>query len=199
MIGSSLLMGVGSYQAYAQKIVEKIPPEVQAIVGTYQGSWTSYTLNEKGEVVKQSAWTDTILAEKPTATSDRAFVETLDEMIFEGGRIPPQKVIGKEGYFIGKDGSLGEYYVEMFGQTIQMKKLAKDVVSYSIPGNAREFNTLGDKFISATHVLVKITTYELGTEVHNITRVTNAKWKDADGKEHSSQYVSLTGQHRKVK
>lgn len=195
----SLLIVIASQSANAQPASQKVPAEVQAIVGTFQGSWTSYTLNEKGEVVKQSAWTDTIRAEKPTATADRAFVETTDEMIFEGGRIPPQKVIGKEGYLIGKDGVLGDYFIEMFGQTIPMKKLAKDVVSYSAPAGAREFSLLGNKFISATHVLVKITTFDQGTEIHNITRISNAQWKDSEGKERTTQFVSLTGQHRKVK
>lgn len=183
----------------AQNTVQKIPTEVQAIVGTFTGSWTSYTINDKGEVIKQAAWTDTIKAEKPTVDKDRAFVETLDEMTFEGGRIPPQKVVGKEGYFLNKDGSLGEYYIEIFGQTIPMKKLSKDVVAYSVPANPREFSALGDKFISGIHTLVKTTTIEQGVETHNITRITVVRWKDAEGKERLTQFVSLQGQHRKSK
>lgn len=178
---------------------QKIPVEVQAIVGSFTGSWTAYTVNDKGEVVKQMAWTDTIKAEKPTATADRAFVETTDEMTFEGGRIPPQKIVGKEGYLLNKDGSLGDYFIEMFGQTIPMKKLSSGVWAYSVEGNAREFPALGDRFVSATHVLVKTTMMDQGVEVHNISRVTTLKWKDAEGKERLTQFVSLQGQHRKVK
>ncbi len=178
---------------------QKIPAEVQAIVGSFTGSWTSYTVNDKGEVVKQMAWTDTIKAEKPTATADRAFVETTDEMTFEGGRIPPQKIVGKEGYLLNKDGSLGDYFIEIFGQTFSMKKLSSGVWAYSVAGNPREFPALGDKFVSATHVLVKTTMMDQGVETHNISRITTLKWKDAEGKERLTQFVSLQGQHRKSK
>lgn len=189
------LMLFGSVNSSAQKI----PAEVQAIVGSFTGSWTTYAVNDKGEVVKQMAWTDTIKAEKPTVTADRAFVETIDEMTFEGGRIPPQKIVGKEGYFLNKDGSLGEYFIEIFGQTIPMKKLSSGVWAYSVPGNAREFPALGERFISATHVLVKTTLMDQGVETHNISRITTLKWKDAEGKERLTQFVSLQGQHRKSK
>lgn len=178
---------------------QKVPAEVQAIVGSFTGSWTSYTVNEKGEVVKQAAWTDVIKAEKPTMEANRAFAETTDEMTFEGGRIPPQKIVGKEGYLLNKDGSLGDYFVEMFGQTIPMKRLSENTWAYSVPGNKREFQALGDKFISATHVLVKTTIMDQGVETHSISRITTLKWKDAEGKERLTQFVSLQGQHRKSK
>jgi hypothetical protein len=177
----------------------KIPAEVEAIAGTLTGSWTTYTLNDKGETIKQMSWTDVIRAEKPAIAGDRAFVETTDELTFDGGRIPPQKVLGKEGYFIGKDGSLGDYFIEFFGQTVAMKKLGKDIWAYTIPANAREFAMLGDKFISGTHVLVKATVVDQGVETHNITRITTVRWKDAEGKERLTQFVSLQGQHRKSK
>lgn len=185
--------------SHAQNTAQKIPAEVQAIAGAYTGAWTSLSINDKGEVVKQMAWTDTIKAENPTVAADRAFVEITDEMTFEGGRIPPQKMLGKEGYLINKDGSLGDYFVEFFGRAVPMKRLAKDVWTYSIPGNAREFMALGDKFISATHVLVKTISMDQGVETHHITRVTTARWKDAEGKERLTQFVSLQGLHRKTK
>ena len=40
----------------AQSKAQEIPKEVQAIVGTYTGSWTSYGLDGQGQVVKQAAW-----------------------------------------------------------------------------------------------------------------------------------------------
>lgn len=183
----------------AQKTESKIPAEVQAIAGSFTGAWTSYGINDKGEVVKQMAWTDVIKADKPTASADRAYVETVDEMTFEGGRIPPQKIVGKEGYLLNKDGSLGDYFIEIFGQTIPMKKLSSDTWAYSVVANPQEFRMLGDKFVSATHVLVKTTVVDQGIETHNISRITTLKWKDAEGKERLTQFVSLQGQHRKTK
>jgi hypothetical protein len=177
---------------------QTVPNEVKEIAGTFTGAWTTFTLNASGEVVKQMAWTDAMKAENPVAEKDRAYVTTLDEMTFEGGRIPPQKIPGKEGYLLNKDGSLGEYFMEIFGQTILMKKLSKDTWVYTTAAAPREFAALGDKFLSATHVLVKTVTFEQGTETHNISRVTTVLWKDAAGKERSTQFVSLQGQHKRA-
>jgi hypothetical protein len=43
-----------------------------------------YGIDEKGEVVKRMAWTDTMKAGRPEVTADRAYVATTDEMTFEG-------------------------------------------------------------------------------------------------------------------
>jgi hypothetical protein len=177
---------------------QTVPNEVREIAGTFTGAWAAYTLLPNGEVVKQAAWTDVMKGENPIAEKDRAYITTVDEMTFEGGRIPPQKISGKEGYLLNKDGSLGEYFMEMFGQTILMKKLSKDAWVYTVAGAPREFPALGDKFLSATHVLVKTVTFEQGTETHNISRVTTVLWKDAAGKERSTQFVSLQGQHKRA-
>src|SRR5713101_8455099 len=83
---------------------KEVPKEVHALVGTYSGSWTMYGIDEKGEVAKRMAWSDTMKAVSPEVKGDRALVSTTDEMTFEGGQIPPFKVQGKEGYFLKKDG-----------------------------------------------------------------------------------------------
>jgi hypothetical protein len=176
---------------------QTVPNEVKEIAGTFTGAWTAYTLNANGEVVKQMAWTDVMKGENPVAEKDRAYITTTDEMTFEGGKIPPQKIPGKEGYLLNKDGSLGDYFIEVFGQTFLMKKLSKDAWVYTVAASPREFAALGDKFLSATHVLVKIVSVEQGTETHHISRVTTVRWKDAEGKERSTQFVSLQGQHKR--
>lgn len=190
----SLLMICLALSAKAQAVV---PSEVKEIAGTFTGAWTAYTLNANGEVVKQMAWTDVMKGENPVAEKDRAYITTTDEMTFEGGKIPPQKIPGKEGYLLNKDGSLGDYFIEVFGQTILMKKLSKDAWVYTVSASPREFAALGDKFLSATHVLVKTVSFEQGTETHHISRVTTVRWKDAEGKERSTQFVSLQGQHKR--
>jgi hypothetical protein len=104
-----------SVSLFAQNNPTQIPKEVKDAVGTYTGSWTSYGLDANGQVVKQVAWTDTVKAENPVVEKSRAFVTTADEMIFEGGRIPPMTVPGKEGYLLNSNGSLGEYFIETYG------------------------------------------------------------------------------------
>src|SRR5262245_25221727 len=80
-----------------------VPKEVRALEGTYVGSWTMYSVDDKNQVVKRMAWTDTVKASRAQVGGDRAWVSTVDEMHFEGGKAPPFKIEGKEGYFLTKD------------------------------------------------------------------------------------------------
>lgn len=196
----TLLAVCFSSSLFAQNKPAPIPKEVGDVIGTYTGFWTSYGLDATGQVVKQAAWTDTLVAADPVVEKTRAFVTTNTEMTFEGGRIPPMKVPGREGYVINGDGSLGDYFIETFGQTYKMQKLGDNVSAYTIPATAQELARLGGANAqSAQHVLIKVVTTEQGVETHNISRVTTVRWKDAGGKERATQFVSLQGYHRKQK
>jgi len=182
----------------AQNNSTQIPKEIKDVVGTYTGSWTSYGLDANGRAIKQAAWTDTLKAENPVAEKGRVFVTTSDEMIFEGGRIPPMKVAGKEGYVLNSDGSLGDYFIETYGQTYKMRKLGENVFAYTIPAAQQELARLGAiNALSAQHTLVKVITSEQGVETHNISRLTTVRWKDSSGKERTTQFISLEGQHQR--
>ena len=175
-----------------------IPKEVRWLEGTYVGSWTMYGIDEKGEVVKKMAWTDTMKASSAEVKDDRAFVATADEMTFEGSKDPSYRIVGKEGYFLKKDGSLGEYFIETFGQVNRITKLADNVWSYSTPASEMELGRLGfPKGASGQHVVVKVVGNEQGAETHRISRVTTVTWKDKEGKERTLQFVSLQGHHKK--
>jgi hypothetical protein len=194
----TLLTVCFSASLYAQNKSGQIPKEVSDIVGTYTGSWTSYGLDANGQVVKQAAWIDTLKAENPILEKNRAVVITATEMTFEGGRIPPMKVPGKEGYIINSDGSLGEYFIETFGQTYKMQKLGDNVLAYTVPVSQQELTRIGAvSAVSGHHVLVKVVTFEQGIETHNISRLTTVRWKDATGRERTTQFVSLQGHHKK--
>lgn len=184
--------------AFAQGLTRQVPQEVKAIAGTYTGAWTMYGIDEKGQVVKRYAWTDTIRAENPTVAGNRAFVTITDEMTFEGGRIPPRTSRGTEGYVLNPDGSPGDYFIEASGQSYQMKRLGKDAWAYSATADPRELASLGfPNVISAQHVLVKMITNEGGAETHRISRLTTVNWKDAEGKDRWIQFVSLQGFHKR--
>jgi hypothetical protein len=175
-----------------------VPKEVRALEGTYTGSWTMYGIDGKGDVVKRMAWTDTMIAANSEVKGDRALVNTIDEMTFEGGQIPPFKVQGKEGYFLKKEGGLGDYFIESNGQTNRMVKVGENVWSYSTSADAQELGRLGfPKDASGQHVLVKVVTKEQGTETHRISRLTTVNWKDKEGKERVLQFVSLQGYHKR--
>jgi hypothetical protein len=176
----------------------EVPKEVQALEGTYSGSWTMYGIDEKGEVVKRMAWTDTMTASGAEVQGDRALVHTTDEMTFEGGRIPPAKIPGKEGYFLNKDGGLGDYFIEAAGQTNRTLKIGANVWTYTTPAMAQELVRLGfPKDASAQHVVVKVITDEQGTETHRISRLTTVHWKDKEGEQRALQFVSLQGHHKR--
>jgi hypothetical protein len=199
-LGILLLLGGSSHFLAADKKnpADSPPKAVCQLVGTYTGSWTMFGIDEKDEVVKRMAWSDTIKAEKPEVKGERAFVTTSDQMTFEGGKIPPFKVQGKEGYFLKKDGGLGDYFIETFGQTNRMVKVGDNVWSYTTPAAAQELGRLGfPKGSSGQHVLVKVVTKEQGVETHRISRLTTVSWKDKEGKERWLQFVSLQGFHKR--
>lgn len=188
----------GARTVLAQEQGRKVPAEVNAIAGTYKGAWTIFGIDEKGQAVKRVAWTDVIKAENAVVKGDRAYVTITDEMTFEGGRIPPRRTQGTEGYLLNKDGSLGDYFFETDGQFYRFQKLSKDTWAYSVPANARELAQLGfSNVVAGQHVLVKVVTSEQGIETHRISRVTTVNWKDAEGKERWTQFVSLQGFHKR--
>jgi hypothetical protein len=195
-----LLLSGGSHflAADPKKLPDSPPKEVRDLAGIYTGSWTVFGIDEKGEVVKSMAWTDTLKAEKPEIQGDRAYVSWTDEMKFENARIPPVKVPGKEGYFLKKDGGLGDYFIETSGQKYRMVKVGDNVWSYTTPAAAQELARLGfPKDASGQHVLVKVITKEQGIETHRISRLTTVSWKDKEGKERWLQFVSLKGFHKR--
>lgn len=177
---------------------DDVPKVVRDLVGTYAGSWVMYGIDDMGEVVKKMAWTDTMKASAPEVKGDRAQVTTTDEMTFEGGRIPPFKVPGKEGYFLKKDGGLGDYFIEAAGQIHRMVKVGDGVESYVATAAPEELVRLGfPKEAKGQHVLVKVVGKEQGAETHRISRVTTVSWTDKSGQERVLQFVSLQGHHKR--
>jgi hypothetical protein len=160
-----------------------VPKEVVALVGTYSGSWKSFGIDAQGQVVLRSTWTDTLKAERPVREAERAWVSTEDVMVFEGRPGAPFKLPGKEGYRLNGDGTLGEYFVETFGQTYRMQKLAEGIWTYATEVSAEELSQMGFPTGAAgRHVAVKVITSEAGVETHRISRVTTASWRDKEGK-----------------
>jgi hypothetical protein len=173
-----------------------VPKEVRDLEGTFSGAWTMYGIDEKGDVIKRFNWTDTIKILGVEIKTDRAYIKWVNEQIYEGR--PPRKMEGKEGYFLNKDGTLGDYFIELFGMTTQMKRLSETAWTYATPAFPQELTVLGfPKTASGQHVVVKVLTKENNRETHRISRVSTVKWKDKEGKERVTQFVSLQGYHQR--
>jgi hypothetical protein len=196
---SLVLFGMAPpHTAADEKKTSDVPREVRALEGTYTGSWVMYGIDEQGDVVKKMAWTDTMAAAGAEIKGDRAQVKTTDEMMFEGGNAPPFKVEGKEGYFLKKDGTLGDYFIETFGQVNRLVKVGENVWSFTIPAFPQELTGLGfPKEAAGRHVVIKVVGKEQGVETHRISRLSTVTWTDKGGREHVSQFVSLQGYHKR--
>lgn len=182
----------------AADLTSDIPKEVVALVGRYSGSWKSFGIDAQGQVVLRSTWTDTMEADRPRREADRAWVSTEDVMTFAGRPGAPFKLPGKEGYRLNRDGTLGEYFIETYGQTYRMQKLAEDIWTYAADASTQELAQLGfPKGAAGRHVVVKVVTKETSVETHRISRVTTVSWRDTDGKERWLQFVSLQGFHKR--
>jgi hypothetical protein len=175
-----------------------VPAEVRALEGTYSGAWTMYGINERGDVVKRFAWTDTLKTTGAAVSGDRAYVTWVNEQVFEGAKGPPRKTEGKEGYFLTKDGGLGDYFVETFGQTTRMTRPAKNIWTSASAAAPQELAALGfPDEATGQHVMVKVVTAEKGVETHRISRVSTVTWTDKDGKERVLQFISFLGYHKR--
>jgi hypothetical protein len=174
-----------------------VPKEVRDLAGSYAGEWTMFGIDDKGNVVRKMSWTDKVAATHPEIKGDRAFVSINDDMTFEGGR-GKFKVTGSEGFFLKKDGTVGDHFAETFGSLHLMVSLADNVSSYAAPVSAQEIGMMGfPKDATGQHVLVKVTLKEDGVETHRVTRLSTVTWKDKESKERTLQFISLQGYHKR--
>lgn len=175
-----------------------VPEEARSLAGTYAGAWTMYGLDAEGATVKRMAWTDTMRAENPQVEGDRAFVTTVDGMVFEGSAAPPYRIEGREGFFLDAEGRVGDGFIENSSQVVRLIKLSDSVWSYVAPAAAGELGMLGfPAGAEGNHVLVRVLTREAGVETHRISRLTTVRWTDATGAERWTQFISLQGYHKR--
>ena len=96
------------------------------------------------------------------------------------------------------DGTLGDQFIESFGQTTRMTQLSENVWTYATPAQAEELASLGFLNVSSgQHVATKVVTNEEGIETHRVTRVTTVNWTDQAGQDQWIQFVSLQGVHQR--
>lgn len=166
--------------------------------GIYVGEWTSFGIDEKSKVVKGVSWTDTLKASSPQMDGEQAYVLTTAEIVFEGGEIAPMEITGKEGYFLMSDGSLGDHFIETFGQIYRMIQLSENVWTYATPAHSEQLAHHGFPNVSSGQdVFVKVVTRKEGIDIHRITCVTTVNWTDQEDQDRWIQFVSLQGYHKR--
>jgi hypothetical protein len=201
VVALSLLTGPAGLRAADDGQADRaanVPKEVRALEGSFVGTWNMYGIDDKGDVIKRFTWTDTIKSTGVEVKNDRAYIKWVNEQTFAGRPGPPRKTEGKEGYFLNKDGTLGDYFIEMFGMSTRMRQLSETAWSYATPAFPQELTVLGfPKTASGQHVVVKVVTKENNLETHRISRVSTVRWKDKEGKDRVIQFVSLQGHHQR--
>lgn len=168
------------------------------IAGTYTGQWSMYGLAD-GHVVEKASWTDRLEAGHSVEDHGRAYVEVTDTMTFANGQTRTSKFI--EGYSAKPDGSAGDRFYEIGGTATHFKKLTERDWVYQATPDPGELWFLGvnpQDVVFASHVTTKTTTFEGPIDTDHVTRLTTIQWKDADGKIHSTQFVSMKGEHART-
>jgi hypothetical protein len=143
-----------------------------------------------------ATWVDTVTTGMPMVTADRAFFVATDSMDFGGGA-PPMQQTFNEGFLRNKDGSIGDHFIEAFGQVTVDHEISPGVFTYAQPAAVQELQQLGfTTAVDGTHVTTKVVILESGTPVEHVTRLSTVHWKDASGADKYTQLVTLQGEHR---
>ncbi len=177
---------------------QTIEDEINKLSGNFSGEWTSFKKDNAGNIVKTTSWKDTVTTSKPIVNDTIIYVDVLSKMIFNNLHIPEYIVKFKEGLYI-KDNIILKHFFTYKNIEVAQIKLDNDTYVYSQKVEDQEFPQMG--FNSATegiHTMVKVIINIDGQEIHKIKRITTILWKDENNKIQSSQFVSLSGYHKKI-
>lgn len=175
----------------------KLPQPVQDMEGTFNGEWTSYKY-EGGKSVEKTSWSDTLVCENLRVVSGKSVVDFTANSSFDDGAITRLRE-WKEGYFLTNKGDIEERYVEYFDTLIRLKKISDTTWAYSIPMSTPEFPQMGfENAIRGEHIVIMVDQKESGVDTRRLTRITSVVHKDDNGKDTTTQFVSLKGYHKRA-
>ena len=179
--------------AYSQTI----EAEINKLSGVFTGEWTTYKLNEKGEVVKVNAWQDTLRAGTPIINDTLAYVNINSVMHFENEFIPPYKMQFTEGFKLS-DGEIEHHFFTIMGAEHIEHKINEHTYVITQPIMPFELKQLGiTSAKTATNTTVKEIIDLNGKEVHLVTITSTIVWVEND-EEKYTQYVSCKGYHKRM-
>ncbi len=172
---------------------------VIAKAGTYHGAWEMYGLDASDKVYLASTWTDIAVGSNPRIEGDRAQLDVIDTMDIDGFEYV---IEWTEGLMIEKDGSTGQAFMDMDGVVTLMPEIKPGYFQYQTDVVSSDLFYMANidmsNLILGYHVTEKWVSEVNGLETHDITRNTHLKWSDKSG-EYEADFLSMTGQHTKVK
>ncbi len=169
---------------------------LEAMTGTYMGSWDHFGLGPDGTVQKMYSTEDTATASDVHTEEDRAYVSVRDRMQLPGGR--EMTLEFQEGFLLEADGRPGARYFEMFGQRVIEQPLGDHAWAYQTRAAPQELEQMGFRpadVISATHTTVKNEVVCGSSEVQLVTRITTVHFRDEAGTPRARQFISMSGVH----
>ena len=178
--------------AYSQTV----EAEINKLSGVFTGEWTTYKLNEKGEVVIVNAWQDTLRAGTPIINDTLAYVNINGILHFENEFIPPYKMQFTEGFKLS-NGEIEHHFFTIMGTELIEHKINEHTYVITQPIMPFELKQLGIASAkTATNTTVKEIIDLNGEEVHLVTITSTIVWVKND-EEKYTQYVSCKGYHKK--
>ena len=176
---------------------QTIESEINKLTGVYVGEWTTYKLNEKGEIVIANSWIDTLQASSPIINDTLAYVNINSIMHFENPHIPPYKMQFKEGYKISNNEILYHFF-NIMGAEFKEHSINKHTYVISQQISPFELNQFGiESATEATNTTIKEIINFKGEEIHKISRISTIVWTE-NSEEKNIQFVSLKGYHKKI-
>lgn len=171
---------------------------VESITGTYAGKWQIFGIDEGGNIVEKSSWSDELTASNPRIVGQRAIVDVRAVMSFGDGTQRASEFT--EGYLINGDGGAGNRFYEINGQFVEYQQLSQHNWSFETVLNSQELQWLGFNpadVLYAVNSTIRTTTYVEGIDTDNVSRVTTVQWK-SKGEVKTIQFVSMKGIHKRI-
>ncbi len=177
---------------------QTIEDEINKLSGNFVGEWTSFKNDATGNIVKSASWKDTLLASKPIKNDSILYVNVHSKMVFDNPHIPVYEVNFKEGLYF-KNNVVLKHFFTYRNLEVEQIKLDNNTYAYSQKVETFEFPQMGfNSATEGTHTMVKVIVNIDGQEIHKVKRITTILWKDDNNSVQSSQFVSLSGYHKKI-
>ncbi len=128
----------------------------QTLLGKYEGKWSLFGLDDKGQVALKASWEDTVEATDLVEKTDRVYVKVSSTMKFSGGA--SFNVSFTEGFLLLEDGQAGERFFCLNGTEVREHELGDSTWVFQTTATAQDLWSMGFKpgdVLESAHTTVK--------------------------------------------